>query len=100
MDFGFDNIQGSIQDITGQLESLDQRLNGATGSQLQTIQDSLKGLDQLQDIQSTLDQLDVERESRGVDPWVVVVITVVVALLTLSLGLVAGIRFALGVPRQ
>jgi hypothetical protein len=102
MDFGFDNIQSSIEGIVGQLDSLGQGLKGASGtqpspelsSQLQSIQTSLSSLGQLQDIQATLQGLEADKESEGIKTWIVIVIAVVVALTASSLGLLMGTRIA------
>ena len=114
MDFGFDNIQGDMQGIIGQLDSLGQSLAGVGGGQpsaelstrLQSIQDSLgslgqiqtslRELDQLEDIQASLDGLSANGDSGGVKTWIVIVIAAVVALVASSLGLVAGTRIARG----
>jgi len=81
MDFGFDNIQGSIGDIIGQLDSLSQNVGG-----------SADNLGILQDIQTSLEELDTGGESAGVQTWVVIIIAMVIALVALSLGLMLGIR--------
>ena len=97
MDFGFDNIEGSMEDIIGQLEFLTGGSGGQTpaeiASQLQTIQASLGGLDQ---IQSALDGLEADDDSEGVKVWLVIVIALVVALAASSLGLLLGTRMARG----
>jgi hypothetical protein len=81
MDFGFDNIQGSIGDIIGQLDSLSQNVGG-----------SADNLGILQDIQASLEGLDTGGESAGVQTWVIIIIAMVIALAALSLGLLLGIR--------
>ena len=93
MDFGFDNIQGSIEDIVGHLDSLGQGLNGTSNSQLQSIQNSLG---QLQTIQTSLEVLEADVDSGGVSTWIAIVIVAVVALVASSLGLVMGTRIAHG----
>jgi hypothetical protein len=116
MDFGFDNIQGSIQDIVGQLDSLGEGLAGTgdtepsveVSAQLQALQDSLSdlgqiqttlsGLDQLPGIQTTLQDLEAKEDSSGTATWIVVVIAALAALGGSSLGLVAGLRVARGRP--
>ena len=112
MDFGFDNIQDSVEDIVGQLDSLGQSLDGVSGtepstevsSQLQSIQDSLsslgqiqaslRDLDQLEDIQTSLEGLETDGDSGGVKTWTVILIAAVVALVASVLGLMAGTRMA------
>lgn len=86
MDFGFDNIQGSIGDIIDQLDSLD----GASGGQLQSIQDSLG------QFQTTLEGLEADGDSEGIKVWMVVIIVLIVALVASYLGLLAGSRIARG----
>ena len=116
MSFGFDNIQGSIQDIVGQLDSLGEGLAGTgdtepsveVSAQLQALQDSLSdlgqiqttlsGLDQLPGIQTTLQDLEAREDSSGTATWIVVVIAALAALGGSSLGLVAGLRVARGRP--
>ena len=93
MDFGFDDIEGSMGDIIGQLDTLGQSLDGTGNTQLQSIQDSLGSLSQ---IQTSLQGLENDVGSGGVKAWIVIVITVVVALVALSLGLVVGTRMAPG----
>lgn len=111
MDFGFDNIQTSIQGIVDQLEGLDQGTTGGTGtgsdpdlaSQLRQIEESLGGLgqaqtrlqelDQLQGINASLEQLKAGGSSpTGTPTWLVVVIAAVAAIAASSLGLVVGLR--------
>jgi hypothetical protein len=87
MDFGFDNILGSFEDIAGQLDSIDQGLADSSSAQLQAIQ-------------LALEQLQLEKEPGGVDTWVVVVIAAAVALLSASLGLAVGIQMARRWSRQ
>lgn len=94
MDFGFDNIQSSIEDIVGQLDSLD----GASSTQLQTIQTQLSDLDRLQDIQTTLQQLEKEDTSEGIEAWVIILVAGGVALVAASLGLWVGTRMGRGRP--
>ena len=92
MDFGFDNIQDSMGDIIGQLESLGRGLDGTSSTQLQSIQDSLGSLTQ---IQSTLEGLG-EKDSEGVKTWIVIAIAVLITLVVSSLGLLVGTRMARG----
>jgi hypothetical protein len=96
MDFGFDNIEGSIGNIIGQLDSLS-GTGGQTSSeitsQLQTIQASLGSLDQ---IQSGLAGLEDDDDDGGIQAWLVTIIALVVALAASSLGLLAGSHIARG----
>ena len=87
MDFGFDNIQGSIEDITGRLDSIDLGLDDGNSAQLQAIQ-------------LALEQLQPDEESGGGATWIVVVLAAVVALLASSLGLVVGMQIARRESRQ
>jgi len=92
MDFGFDNIQGSMGDIIGQLESLDQGLDGTSSTQLRSIQDSLGSLTQ---IQSALEGLE-EVDSEAVNIWIAIAIAALMTLVASSLGLLVGTRMARG----
>ncbi|MDA0988274.1 MAG: BNR-4 repeat-containing protein [Chloroflexi bacterium] len=86
MDFGFDNIQGSIGDIIDQLDSLD----GASGGQLQSIQDSLG------QFQTTLEGVEADGDSEGIKVWMVIIIALIVAVVASYLGLLAGSLIARG----
>jgi hypothetical protein len=90
MDFGFDNIEGSMDDIIGQLESLGQNLGETSSTQLQSIQNSLG------QFQTTLEGLEDDDDSGGVQVWLVIVIALVAALAASSLGLLVGTRMARG----
>ena len=112
MDFGFDNIEGAMQDIVGQIDSLGLGLGDVSGDQpstelssrLQSIQDSLsslgqirtslRDLDQLEDIQTSLEGLEADGDSRGVSTFIVIIIAALVALVASSLGLLAGLGIA------
>ena len=67
-------------------------LDGTSSTQLQSIQDSLGSLTQ---IQSTLEGLG-EKDSEGVKTWIVIAIAVLITLVVSSLGLLVGARMARG----
>ncbi len=99
MDFGFDNIQGSIQGINDRLDSVGAGPAGDDNAQLTSIQDTLRGLDQLPEIQASLEDIKAagvggdggdDGDSVGVSPLLVTVVAALAALGSLILGLFIG----------
>ena len=99
MDFGFDNIQESIQGINDRLDSVGVGPVGDDNAQLTSIQDSLSSLDQLPEIQASLEDIKAagmggdggdDGGSEGVSPLLVTVVAALAALGALILGLFIG----------
>ena len=104
MDFGFDNIQNSIQDIVDQLGSVQQSvlegkdlgLPPELPSQIQSIQDQLpsiqSSLSQLPAIQASVDTLGSQKDDGDMESWVVVLIASASALVAAIAGVAIGAR--------
>ena len=99
MDFGFDNIQESIQGINDRLDSVGVGPTGDGNAQLASIQDTLRSLDQLPEIQASLEDIKAaggggdggdDGDSGGVSLLLVSVVAALAALGALILGLLIG----------
>ena len=97
MDFGFDNIQGAVDTIIQQLESptADGNLNGDTAEQLSAIRAAVQDLDQLPEIRTAIENLEVEdgpAAQEGLPVWVLAAVALPMATGALLFGLFIGAR--------